>query len=303
MRRVSKLFVLLIGVILVMTSARGAFADDETEFEKARNPYTAGRYAEAVERFRELLEPSSDKRLTDPWLIERSRMYLVASLIATNHIKEADEQIKVILRQNPSAVPDAVFPTQVLDRFTDVRARMREELEEKAREEARAEQEKLRQEQEKKARERARIKELERLASQEVHVEAHSRWIAMIPFGVGQFQNDQRALGWTLLGSEAALAGTSIVASVVVQSLQSQGTKPTVDKQNLNDRTSRWEQVNHLSFIACVVAAAGGVLHAQLTYVPERREVVRRPLPPSLQVVPSAAAIDKGAVVGIQGSF
>ena len=52
------------------------------------------------------------------------------------------------------------------------------------------------------------ITELERLASEELHVRHNSRWIALIPGGVGQFQNDQDALGWTLLGGEAALALT-----------------------------------------------------------------------------------------------
>lgn len=303
MRRVAKLIVLLIGAITLIASVRIAHADDRTEFELAKNPFNAGHYAEAVERFRALLDPSSSTRITDPWLVERARMYLVASLIATDRVKEADAEIETILRQNPTAVPDPVFPTQVFDRFTEVRERIRVELDQKAREKAKADQERLRIEQEKARREKDRVKELERLAMQETRVEVHSRWIALIPFGVGQFQNDQIALGWTFLGAEAALASTAIASSVIVQSLESQGTRPNVDLADLKLRIHGWTQVNRLSFVALAVVAAGGVTHAQLTFTPETTQVRHRPLPPSLQVAPSAAAIDGGAVVGVQGCF
>ncbi len=36
--------------------------------------------------------------------------------------------------------------------------------------------------------------------------------LAFLPFGVGQFQNGQRAKGWLFLGSEAVLAGVSMAA-------------------------------------------------------------------------------------------
>ena len=38
----------------------------------------------------------------------------------------------------------------------------------------------------------------------------HSPLLALLPFGAGQFQNDSPRLGWALLATEGALAGTSI---------------------------------------------------------------------------------------------
>jgi hypothetical protein len=303
MRRTAKLLFLLLGVISGVTLAGAALADDHTELELAKNPFNAGRYEEAVARFRELVDPGSAKHITDPWLLERARMYLVASLIATDHVKEADAEIEVILRQNPQAVPDPIFPTQVFDRFTQVRERIRAELEQKLKERAEAERERLRKEAARKKQEQERIRELERLAGQEVRVEERSRWIGFIPFGVGQFQNDQNALGWTFLTIEAALASTTVASSIIVQSVQSQGTRPNVDVTDVNQRTRTWKQVNQLSFVALAVVAAGGVVHAQVTFVPERRIVLQRPLPPSLKLVPAASAVDRGAVIGVQGVF
>ncbi len=40
--------------------------------------------------------------------------------------------------------------------------------------------------------------------------EQHSPLLALVPFGAGQFQNGSPRLGWTLLATEGALAGTSI---------------------------------------------------------------------------------------------
>ena len=50
-----------------------------------------------------------------------------------------------------------------------------------------------------------RLAMLEKLASEETVTSGSSRWLALVPFGVGQFQNGQTALGWTFLATESLL--------------------------------------------------------------------------------------------------
>lgn len=293
-----------LAILAVLLVGRHARADDLQEFEKGRNSYNAGRYDEAAEKFAEMLNPADEHALRDPMLIERARIYRVASLIAISRVSEADAEIETILRANPNAAPDpVVFPTLVLDRFTDVRARIREELEAKAREYARQERLAREKELEAQRKERERVAKLEALAKQESHVVHNSRWLAMVPFGVGQFQNDQPVLGWTLLTTEAALAVTSVVTASIEQSVEAQGTQPNVDKEALNEQTHRLKLINNWTFAGFAVLAVGGVVHSQLTFVPERRVVRTRELPKALRATPTVSITPGGGTFGVMGSF
>jgi tetratricopeptide (TPR) repeat protein len=291
----------MLAALLLGTVAR---ADDLSEFEKGRNSYNAGRYEEAAEKFGEMLNPKYEHALRDTMLIERARIYRVACLIAISQVNEADSEIETILRTNPNAYPDpVVFPTLVLDRFTDVRARLREELDAKAREKARKEQLEREKERELQRKERERVARLEELAREESHVVHNSRWLALVPFGVGQFQNEQPALGWTLLLTETALATASVVTASIAQSVQAQGTEPNVDIEALNDQVHTLKTINNLSFAGFVVVAVGGVAHAQLSFVPERVETRTRGLPKALRATPTVSVTPGGGTIGLVGSF
>jgi hypothetical protein len=136
----------------VMALARAAAAADESEvFELGKNRFDAGQYEEAARRFTTMVDPAvppCDKeapkksgrcRLTDRELIERARTFAAASLIALKRLPEADGHIERVLRANPSYTPNpAIFPPEVSDRFTEVRGRIRAELDAIARTEAEA---------------------------------------------------------------------------------------------------------------------------------------------------------------------
>jgi tetratricopeptide (TPR) repeat protein len=304
MRSSFQLRIALLVVAVVLLGGRVSLADELSEFEKGRNSYSVGRYEEAAERFAQMLDSNSDDPLTSPQLIEQARIYRAASLLAIGRLAEADHEIETILRTNPSAYPDpVVFPGIVLDRFTDVRGRIRQELESKAQEKARQEQLRLQREHERRERERERVAALEKIAQQETHTEHHSRWLAALPFGVGQFQNDQTALAWTLLVTETALATTTVVTSAVVQNLQSKGTEPNVDPIALNERVSTTKTINHVVFAAWVLTAAGGIAHAQWTFVPERKHVRKRELPPELRPAPTIGVVPGGALLEWRAQF
>jgi hypothetical protein len=134
-----------------------------------------------------------------------------------------------------------------------------------------------------------------------------SRWVAAIPFGAGQFQNGQTALGWIFLGVESALAiGTSIAISLKLVFLKNQLDATAESDQY---RANQWLQRGQQAWIAelwlaggFAAAAVAGIVHAQLTFVQPYTEVRHRPLP-KLALTPIVAPQPNGAFLGLQARF
>ncbi len=280
-------------------SAERLRADDATELERAKISYDAGRYAEGAERFKEILTPGTPNALHSPSAIERARAYYAACLIVLGRSDEANAQIEKVFRNNPLYTPDpATFPGTVIDRFLDVKSRLKGEIEEASRSmaEARSKAESA---------QRAYIANLQRLAGQETIVVRHSRWIATIPFGAGQFQNGQDGLGYAFLVSEALLAGASITAGVIHMQLISDFSRdPT--QVDYNDFVSRKDAMFGLSVyssVALALVAIGGVVQAQAAFVPETRELRPRPVPRPPPLVPTVGTVTSGLVFGVEGRF
>src|SRR5689334_811306 len=93
---------LLLGFLAAFLAAATARADDATGLERAKASYDAGRYAEGVERFREILNPGAPNALHEPTAIERARAYYAACLIALGRSEEGDAEIEKVIRNNPS---------------------------------------------------------------------------------------------------------------------------------------------------------------------------------------------------------
>jgi tetratricopeptide (TPR) repeat protein len=288
-------------VLAASMAAAPARADDAAELERAKAAYDAGRYADGVERFREILNAASPNALHEPSAIERARAYYAGCLIALGRSDEADAEIEKLIRSNPVYSPDPVaFPSKVIDRFIEIKSRLKQELETASRARAAAEQAaKAKIERQ----EREYIESLQRLASQETVVVRNSRWIAMLPFGAGQFQNGQEGLGYAFLVAESALAVTSITSNVIWHGLIAQYSNE-VDHQQFTSKVNTAYDVNLYSTGALAVLALAGVIHAQLTFVPEVRETRLHPLPPPPPTMtPKVGAGPSGFFLGISGRF
>jgi len=294
---------ILLAVLAVSFTGALARADDATELERAKSSYDAGRYAEGIERFRELLNPAAPNALHEPSAIGRARAYYAACLIALGRSDEADVEIEKVIRQNPVFSPDPVaFPGKVVDRFIEIKSRLKGEIEAAFRARAAAEQAaKASVERQ----QREYIEHLQRLASQETVVVRHSRWVAMIPFGAGQFQNGQSELGYVFLLAESALAVTSVVSYVVHAGLVADfSTAPgPVDVPQFTSQLSTVTAVNRYSTGALGVLAVAGILHAQLTFVPEVQEFRQRAIPPPPTVAPKIGVGPSGFYFGLGGQF
>jgi hypothetical protein len=289
--------------LAIMLAAGGARADGRTDLEKAYSAYIGHKYDDAESRLRALLDPATGT-LKDPDTIADARMYLGAVLAAEGKKDEAGKIFEALLVAKPDYEPDPLrVSTEAVDAFFDVRARLRARLASIKADQARVEQEARARAEAERQREAARVAMLEKVASEEVVRQRASRWIALLPFGVGQFQNGQDTLGGLLLATEAALVvGSGISAGISLY-----------DSGKANDALRRYDptgpQYQQYAQVAATVGnvltagfalvAIAGAVQAQIAFVPERVQVRKRALPP-LSLAPVSPLVLSGAGVGFR---
>jgi hypothetical protein len=299
--------------------ANAARADDAQEFEVAKTRFDVAEYAEATRLFTTMLDPevapcakgptsgTGQCRLMDPDLIERARALDAAALVALGRGAEADAQFEKILRNNPTYAPNpAVLPTVVIDRFNKVKARLKPELDrifydkvEKDRL-AKLNAQHLREADQK------WIEEISRLASTERVVEKNSRLVALLPFGVGQFQNGDKGYGWGFLVGEVLLGGASIATGLIEARYIASASDLGVDRDRLRTLIDNVKVANIACFAAWAGVSAIGIVQAQVVFVPERAVTRTRPIPPRPtvpEVVPTVGLLPGGGSFGIVGRF
>lgn len=292
----------LLCVLFVSTAAR---ADD---FEKAKNAYIAKDYTEADARFRAMLDPTTGS-LKSPELIDEARMFLGASLFALKRPDEADAAWAKILEHNDAYSPDPLtFATPILDAFTDTRTRHKDEINERKRKEALAAAAKKAKEEEEKKKQEAYIKLLQKLASEEKTIDNHSRWLAMVPFGAGQFQNGKKGLGTFFLLSEAALTIATTVTFIVGQVQRGQAfdalngqdasASNTLLHNQYDQRYATTQYINLSIAGALTLEAIAGVVEAQVNYVPKVELIQKRELPQAWLLPTLSTRPENGAFAG-----
>ena len=299
---------------IVTSAVGGARADALSDLEKAHGAYVAHKYDEAEARLRVLLDPKGPQgsALKDADSIADARMYLGAVLLAEGKQGEAQEVFERLLLDRPEYQPDSLrVSLQATDALVDARVRLRDKL-------ATLQTEQVRQAQEEKARADAdrqraaqHLATLEELASEQVTRERHSRWEALVPFGVGQFQNGQDAAGALFLSAEVLLLLGSAGGAAV--SLYDEGQVSAALHRNdgtagqYNTRAQEAAWVGDILAAGFGAVAVAGIVHAELSFVPERVEIHRGPLPPlaiSPMVEPAGGPAGvAGAVVGLRGRF
>jgi hypothetical protein len=300
------------------TTPRGPIAaepprlNDTAELARVVSLYEAGKYGECADSLKHLLSSESPHPLHEVDVIENARIYHAACLIGIGQNQQADEPLRAAIRQNPQMkAPDSLlFPPQVIDRFLRVRETMFDVIRKAEDERVKRAQELAAQQEARAKRERERVQGLERLAQQETLITPRTRWLALVPFGVGQFQNDDKPLGYVFLTSEVLLAATTLTALGVETHLvlaTSQVAKP--DPSNGN-RIDNWKTALDYSSYAWLGVSLIGILEAQISFVPEQRQVRKRDLPPklrpetsALRVLPNAVPVQGGAVFGVSGRF
>jgi hypothetical protein len=286
--------------------------NDAAELARVVSLYEAGKYGECAKALKQLLSSESAHPLHDLNVVENARIYQAACLIGSGQTPLADESLRAAIRQNPQMKPpdSLVFPPPVIDRFLRVRETMFDVIRKAEDERVKRAQELAAQQELRARRERARVVGLERLAQEETLITPRSRWLALVPFGVGQFQNQDKPLGYFFLSSELVLAATMLTTLGVESHLvlaTSEIDKPDASNQA---RIDDWKTALEYSSYAWLGVSLIGIIEAQLSFRPEQRQVRKRSLPPELRpetsflrVVPSAVPVAGGAVLGLSGRF
>ncbi len=286
--------------------------DSPAAFDRARIYYESARYAACVDAFTRVLERRPDA-LSEK---ERAaaRTYLGACLIALGKREEARQQFRqAILEDRQLEPPDpVVFPQAVIDVFVEVRSSLMDALRRQQEEELERRRREAREELARQARERRRVAELERLAGLETVVRRNERWMVWVPFGLGQFHNDNPTLGWVFLTAEGALAITAITATSIELGLHAQadGGRAPLDAGDLTNTVRRAHQVGTIAWLSLIGVAAAGIVEANLSYRSEVRLGQRkRPLPDSLRPErppergQGLTPIIGDGYIGVEGSF
>ena len=265
-----------------MGLASSARADDLSDFEAARGRYERHEYGRAVEAFRSLVG-SDPPRIANALLVLESRKYYAASLLFMGAKEEARAQFRLLLLQEPEyALDPLAFPKEVVALFDSVKESVRQELAKQREDEQNRALEAERRVRATEQLRRANLLRLTQLAEQQSLVVQNSRWIASVPFGVGQFQNGDRGLGVALAMSQGLAVATSVVSFIGWQNVADDN--PTLAERDDTAQVERlWRTTNIVAFSSFAVLALAGIIDAHVRFVPGRVVARRRPLPGDLQ--------------------
>jgi len=246
--------------------------------------YESGQYRECAAALTKLLSASETVKFQNLEQLDQAKIYLGACLIANGRVEEADQAFKEAIRNNPQmrAPDNLVFPQTVVDRFLRVREGLLTDIRREERHRIQAAELHAQEQDARRMKELRALEQLKALARQEVVVEKNRRWLASVPFGVGQFQNGDTATGWVFLAAETALAGTCLTAVIIDQHLANRARDPGIDLAELRAKSLDAYRVIVASSWGLLGIASVGVVHAHWRFVPEKRTFRVRALPADL---------------------
>ena len=270
----------LSGLVFVLMAAFAlpVAADELSDFESARRNYDKQSYAKAA-RGLESLVGGAVPRATNPVVRLEARKYLGATYLFLGKKDAAREQFRSLLAQDPDYDIDPVaFPEAVVQTFQEVQA---EVATERARDDAVAAARRQREksnEVDDLIRQQQRVQTLEELAAVETVEKVNSRWIAALPFGIGQFQNEDRPLGIMFAVTQSAFLAASIATFIGHNSLRDENPAPSeIERAQRVERALRIG--NWVSVGAFLSFAVAGVIEAEVRFKPVIRTTRKRELP------------------------
>lgn len=299
--RVSLCGLLLGALVITCTCAvpASARANDFEAFESARSAYESQDYARSARLFEQLA--GGDKpALTNRSLLLESKKYLAASYAFLGKSAKAEAEFERLLRLDPQYILDPLsFPEEVQRSFGKVKTRLDAERRIAEEERRREEERQNRLVTERVNAQRQKWDRLVELAENERVQEKRTRWLALMPFGIGQVQNGHGGLAAVLAVSEGSLLLISLVSWIVHENLRGQEPKSSErDEFNLTERVSRY--TNQVSLGLFAVVAVTGIVDAQMRFEGDAETKHKRPLPDDLRDPPPLSFSTRGLSVRLQ---
>lgn len=227
-----------------------ALAGPTDDLRDAENSYLYGDYPRVVAKLTPLVEP--DIRLADPENVARAYELLGLAHSFLNKPEPARKFFAKLIRFRPDKrLNPMLVPPTTIAFFDQIRAELEQEI---AKERAA-----LRKAREEEAARRKAASTTKLL----VETRRNSRLVAAMPFGLGQFQNDDPIMGATFLGTEVLAAGLSFGFFAAVEQLrQPSGRFQPQDKS----QAETLQQAQLISGGVALALMVAGVIHAQITF-------------------------------------
>jgi len=241
--------------IVLFQAARAYSETPEERFREAENTFRFQDYSAAEAALNALLHPVV--LLKDPDMVLKAREYLGACYYWLGNERRMEEEFTALLTLAPNHRLDPFYyPADLIDRLDRLRTRLAElhviELEP-----------------------RAEAPKPPCLVPKET-VTRRSRWVAFVPFGVGQFHNGDPVKGSLFLTGEVLSLGANIATYVAAERLRgSDGYYSAADARRA--RTLRVAQYASLGVFAGLVL--WGVVDAALNMHTEEHSVEMVPCP------------------------
>lgn len=265
-------------VVLMAAFALPAAADELSDFESARRNYDKQSYTKAAKGL-ESLVGGVVPRAQNPVVRLEARKYLGATYLFLGKKDAAREQFRLLLEEDPDYDIDPVaFPEAVVQTFQEVQKKVKAENARKSALEAARRKRERADELDELISQQQRIRMLEELAATETVEKVNSRWIAALPFGIGQFQNEDRKLGIMFAVTESALLAASIATFIGHNSLRDENPAPSeIERARRVEKALRIG--NWVSVGAFVSFAVAGIIEAEVRFKPVIRTTRKRELP------------------------
>ena len=233
----------------------------------AQRDFEYGDYAKVTQRLAGLVEVG---RFDTPELRARAYSLLGQALLLQNPPRQAEAHrafLELLLLDPDTELDSFYVPPRVIEFFD----REKKELEPQIgplRAQRRAEKEARRRAFEEEAQRRRQEETERRLKTIQPNVERtvvqHEYWVSLLPFGLGQLQNGDRTLGYTLATLEVIFGAASVGSALLIETLRDQNTQ----KFGPGD----YQIAHRLQIVKWVGAAAFyslwafGAVHAAMNY-------------------------------------
>jgi tetratricopeptide (TPR) repeat protein len=263
---------LLLALGLTVCAASPARAEDNGAVESLRdgeNWFIYGDFDQVVKRLQPLVEPTLRFERRD----DAARAFELLGLACFYLRREADARryFEQLIRREPDRLLDPLTVPPPATRFyEEIRTRLAKELE--------LQRDALKRQLEIEAEQRRQAN----LVVERIELRRNSRVLAVVPFGVGQFQNDDNLVGTIFLAAELATAASSIAFWLAVEDLRNSTGRFDPNEVERARQLRTAQVATGASALALMVA---GATHALATFR-EESEIRKQRVGPSLSPGP-----------------